>query len=227
MSLDKHHDHEHDPEYEHDDDDRRDDSDGECHGHTDDAPHGVCERCHRNPASVQVTIMSEQGKMAERWLCMQCAGDLPHLSPGEISPEALQDLIAQLMDTKAIEEIAEKVFNRRNAEKTEDESEDEERPKLFCGNCGYAFLRCKQTGMVGCEHCYTAFAEEMKDDLPVDGGMEPRHRGHTPEQGAAVSLRAVATARLRDLNKQLRRAVANEDYLLAARLRDEIKTIQL
>ena len=223
MSLDKHHDHDH----EHDDDDPRDDADGEGEDRPDEAPHGLCERCHRNPATVQVTIMSEQGKMAERWLCMQCAGDLPHLSPGEISPEALQDLIAQLMDTKAIEEIAEKVFNRRNAEKTPAEPEDEEHPKLFCGSCGYAFLRCRQTGMVGCEHCYTAFAEEMTDDLPVDEGMEPQHRGHRPELGAAVSQRAIATARLRDLNKQLRRAVADEDYLLAARLRDEIKTIRL
>ena len=221
MSLDKHHDHEHD------DDDPRDDADGEGEDRPDEAPHGLCERCHRNPATVQVTIMSEQGKMAERWLCMQCAGDLPHLSPGEISPEALQDLIAQLMDTKAIEEIAEKVFNRRHAEKPPPEPEDEDHPKLFCGSCGYAFLRCKQTGMVGCEHCYTAFAEEMKDDLPVDTDMEPQHRGHTPDQGAAVSQRAIATARLRDLNKQLRRGVAEEDYLLAARLRDEIKTIRL
>lgn len=85
-----------------------------------------------------------------------------------------------------------------------------------CPGCNISLVEIRKTGRVGCPACYTTFREHLEPLLQ-------RVHGATRHVGAD---RASPDAReeLRRLRAALGRAVAEEDYEAAARLRDRIES---
>ena len=90
---------------------------------------------------------------------------------------------------------------------------------LKCPRCGFTQADFKKAGRLGCAECYTTFAEGL-ESLLKSMHKGTRHVGKVP---LALQQSRDAAERLKTLRKKLDKAVVDEDFELAARLRDEIK----
>ncbi len=95
-----------------------------------------------------------------------------------------------------------------------------------CEVCGLKFVEFRNSGRLGCPHDYDHFREEL---LPL---LESIH-GDTVYAGKSPKAPARATPKpprdageLAALRKKLTRAVKDEDYEAAARLRDRIRELE-
>lgn len=92
-----------------------------------------------------------------------------------------------------------------------------------CDNCGMKFSEFREHSLMGCPQCYGAFKESL---MPL---LERAHEGGSHHVGKIPSRAGAGEARqnkLMSLRKRLDDAVTNEDYELAARLRDEVNRIE-
>lgn len=91
-----------------------------------------------------------------------------------------------------------------------------------CPTCGHTWSDFNRTGKFGCGDCYKTFANGVSQVLrQVQSG--DRHAGKLPSKSGA-EIRA--KRHLEDLKRQLKTAVANEEYEKAAKLHSEIKTME-
>ena len=91
-----------------------------------------------------------------------------------------------------------------------------------CPVCGCHYSEIAKTGKVGCPTCYETFADELSAMISSVHGTTT-HTGDVPAKYRAMQKRA---DRLEALNKELKKAIREEDYESAAKLRDEIKSLQ-
>ena len=94
---------------------------------------------------------------------------------------------------------------------------------LTCSNCGMSYADFSKKGRLGCEKCYESFKKVL---IPLIKRVQRSgaHLGKRPllprdEKGKNRT-------RLYKLQKQLIKAVEDESYEEAARLRDEIKKLE-
>jgi protein arginine kinase activator len=92
-------------------------------------------------------------------------------------------------------------------------------PELKCPSCGFTQADFKKTGRLGCADCYTTFAEGL-EGLLKSMHKGTKHAGKVPRQ---LQEHKDYSEKLKALQKQLEKAVAEEDFEQAAVLRDEIK----
>jgi protein arginine kinase activator len=90
-----------------------------------------------------------------------------------------------------------------------------------CPRCGFSQADFKKSGRLGCPECYKTFAEGL------EGLLKTMHKGmhHTGKAPEALRASRDEADRLKVLQKKLAKAVEEENFELAARLRDEIKQI--
>lgn len=95
-------------------------------------------------------------------------------------------------------------------------------PTKKCPVCGFTHADFKKTGRLGCSSCYETFGDGLGSLLKaMHKGTE--HVGKIPERAQrALKL----SDRMRTLNENLQKAVAEENYETAASLRDEIKKLE-
>jgi protein arginine kinase activator len=157
----------------------------------------VCDVCKNNQATVFLTQIVE-GKMQKVNLCESCSKEKGVTDPTGF---ALADLLLGLGAAHDIEKSGE---NRR------------------CAVCGFSQADFKKTGRLGCAFCYDTFAEGLESLLKaMHKGTS--HIGKAPENYLLVRKRE---AELKSLQRDLQKAVANEDYESAAQLRDQIKQLE-
>lgn len=95
----------------------------------------------------------------------------------------------------------------------------DELARLTCPACGIKYMEFKAGGRLGCPHDYEVFQEALAPLLQRIHRAR-RHVGKVPPRAIAHASRQ---AELMDLRQQLRRAVEEEAYEEAARLRDQIR----
>lgn len=86
-----------------------------------------------------------------------------------------------------------------------------------CPGCGVSLVEIRKTGRVGCPACYATFRDHLEPLLQRVHGTV-RHRT-TP--AAAAEEREMRE--MQRLERELRKAIADEDFEAAARLRDRIE----
>ncbi|MEX2188179.1 MAG: UvrB/UvrC motif-containing protein [Pirellulales bacterium] len=91
-----------------------------------------------------------------------------------------------------------------------------------CPVCGITFYEFRSKGRLGCPHDYTCFEQELMPLLANIHG-ETEHVGKTPRR---APLQTENRTRLIRLRREMKEAVAAEDYERATELRDEIKGIE-
>jgi protein arginine kinase activator len=91
-----------------------------------------------------------------------------------------------------------------------------------CPRCHMRREDFKKTGRLGCADCYATFAEEL---APMLHQMH-RAQQHTGKVPARESQRAQATAETSALHRALEKAIAEENFEEAAKLRDRIQAVR-
>ena len=157
----------------------------------------LCDVCKCNDASVFLTQILE-GKMQKVNLCDACSKEKGVQDPTGF---ALADL---LLGIGAAEEIEKGSATQK------------------CPVCGFTQADFKKTGRLGCSSCYRTFAEGLESLLKaMHKGTE--HVGKLPERAARQMQ---LNDKMRALNDNLEKAVAEENYEIAASLRDQIKRLE-
>jgi protein arginine kinase activator len=157
----------------------------------------LCDVCKCNDAAVFLTQIVE-GKMQKVNLCDACSKEKGVQDPTGF---ALADL---LLGIGAAEEIEKGAATQK------------------CPVCGFTQADFKKTGRLGCSMCYATFTEGLGSLLKaMHKGTE--HVGKVPEHAQRA---AQLNDRMRTLNENLKKAVAEENYETAASLRDQIKDLE-
>ena len=157
----------------------------------------LCDVCKCNDASVFLTQILE-GKMQKVNLCDACSKEKGVQDPTGF---ALADL---LLGIGAAEEIEKGAATQK------------------CPVCGFTQADFKKTGRLGCSACYRTFGEGLESLLKaMHKGTE--HVGKLPERAARQMQ---LNDKMRALNDNLEKAVAEENYEIAASLRDQIKRLE-
>lgn len=163
-----------------------------------------CDTCNK-PAKVHVTQIQD-GQVMEVSLCPECAQKYGFMAPMTETSVPLSDLLSGL---NAGEEAAHVSPPVPTETKT-------------CPNCRQTFRGFRDSGRLGCPHCYDAFQEELEPLLrKVQMGVV--HHGKTQVQTRdEMSLIPLIQKKKEDL----RQAVADENFEVAARLRDEVRDLE-
>lgn len=158
-----------------------------------------CEICKAQEASVHLTQVME-GEVRKLHMCEECA------RKGGINienPVSISDLLLGLGKEEPVEEAP-------------------AAPDRACPVCHLRQADFRKTGRLGCPECYAAFATEL---APLLRQMHRRdhHVGRTPQAmpgGVPAAEEAAA------VQEALDRAVAEERFEEAARLRDRLQALR-
>lgn len=161
----------------------------------------LCDNCKERDSVVTLTRSDAQG-VTELHLCEKCAAERGIETQLTAPKQPLTDFILavqkQLPTTTVMESSR-------------------------CSFCSSTLRDFKNTGRLGCSYCYAAFESSLRDLLR-------RVHGHSRHQGKRyqpplprVAEGATVLAELRD---RLRRAIEQEQFEEAARLRDQIKVLE-
>ena len=93
---------------------------------------------------------------------------------------------------------------------------------MTCESCGTTHQEFKKGGRLGCEACYHVFRPVLE---PLLDGMHAgiKHFGKVPARSVH---KKVTLENEESLQKELRKAVEEENYEKAAELRDRLKKLQ-
>ncbi len=141
-------------------------------------------------------------------LCESCAKQ-----QGVTDPEDLL-MMDQLMDDLSEESMEELSLSEEDLLSLP--------PDVTCPSCEFEMEDYHKVGRLGCPQCYTTFKDEIGHRLPaIHKGVA--HRGRIPEGFAQVEQ---IRAQLSELDEDLKRAIAEEDYEKAALVRDRIQHLK-
>ena len=93
---------------------------------------------------------------------------------------------------------------------------------LTCPACGFTSAQLKKIGRMGCPKCYDTFQDGL-DQLLSSMHKGTRHLGKIPTRAIADSRR---NASMEELKDALQKAIAEEHYEEAARIKKEIQALQ-
>jgi protein arginine kinase activator len=161
----------------------------------------VCDNCGSGDAVVHLTQIVNN-EMSTFHLCEKCAA-----AKGlETSPDPvnipLTDFLAQMGQSAAPQ-----------GGETEG----------TCDFCGLTFADFRETGRLGCPHCYSAFESQLRGLLRrIHGGTQHVGKVYLPPDPSVSEMEK----RLEGLRRKLQRAVEAEDFERAAELRDKIRAME-
>ncbi len=177
-----------------------------------------CMKCEK-PATTKITKVTDYDKVMEILLCDEHAQEYrPYLR--KVQPGNLVDLLQQLFKQ-------EKVAKAITGGKTPGGP--------TCSNCGLTFSEYRKTLILGCSDCYSNFEKLLLPDLrrmhgatshdplykiPVEKYplADEQHQAMLPEEHAVSD-------NIDTLKQRLQEAILEENFDIAAKLRDEVKTL--
>jgi len=162
-----------------------------------------CDNCKERPAAVHLTQIVNNA-VTTLHLCDQCAAEKGVQTSAAAAELPVAGILAS-MGKGAAAALPMDGDTRR------------------CDFCGGTLQDFRETGRLGCPHCYETFETHLRSLLR-------RLHGSTQHVGKVYLQPADAPGqpdrRLRDLKGQLQRAVDAENFELAAEIRDQIKVLE-
>jgi len=161
----------------------------------------VCDNCGSTDAVVHLTQIVNN-EMSTFHLCEKCAAEKGLESTPEPVNFPLTDFLAQM---------------------GQEDLEETDQADSNCSFCGLTFQNFRETGRLGCPHCYETFDSHLRRLLRrIHGGTQHVGKVYLPPDPSASEMEK----RLEGLRRRLHRAVESEDFERAAELRDEIRSME-
>lgn len=165
----------------------------------------LCERCHKNQANTYITN-TVNGVTKEMHLCGECAKQMGYGDLFSSFPAA----------TMGLGDFFGSIFGETNRALSGTAK------NRTCPSCGFDLADIARLGEVGCPQCYTLFEKELLPSIQnLQGSAE--HTGKVP-RSAGKNVRR--EKKIETLRAQMQKAVDNQEYEQAAKLRDEIKKLE-
>jgi protein arginine kinase activator len=163
-----------------------------------------CDNCHERPAAIHLTQIVDNS-VTKVHLCEECAAEKGVQTGASISKYPLSTFLASV--------------GKGAAAALPPGAEDRE-----CSFCHATLHDFRESGRLGCPHCYESFGAHLRDLLRRIHGssqhvgevyLSPRAPG-TPDRGRMLV----------ELRHRLHQAVEAENFELAAELRDRIRVLE-
>ncbi len=168
----------------------------------------LCDDCKKKEATIQITQIIDNQKMTLN-LCQKCAEKRGFSSPFAGVPFPLAEFLSSMISPMPSGSGA----GKKSVPKPEKE--------LKCPSCGMTLTQFAQRGRLGCGSCYKTFRVQLKDLLRKIHGSD-RHRGKIPNlPGAQMEC----LKEERKLQEELKKAIDDENFEMAAAIRDKIKNL--
>ncbi len=174
----------------------------------------LCENCGKNYANVKYTQIIN-GHKKEISLCEECS---KKLGIGDISFNMPIDFSSFFGDF--VDEFESDLIPSLGIEK-----------QLKCNNCNLTFDEFMKTGKFGCPECFNVFKAKIDPILKQIQG-ENRHIGRLGKINQAKTDYVQETeikeeiSEVEKLKQDLKKAIKEENYEQAAKIRDEIKKLE-
>ncbi len=164
----------------------------------------ICQNCKQRTAKIHLTKVVND-KRIDLHLCEICAKDNSQI--GYEYPFNINSFLSGLFDIPVSYQVR---------------GEAEEKTLFKCNSCGLTFEEFKKNGKLGCVECYNAFSDKLLPILKrIHGNVY--HSGKLPQRiGGAIKVRR----EIDKLRAQLNKAVKEEEYEVAAQIRDKIKGLE-
>lgn len=180
----------------------------------------LCENCGNNEANVKYTQIVNGNKKVMH-LCDKCAEEMGVGNFSMKMPISMTDFIGDFFDEYE-DALALPTFVKKATREK-------------CENCGLTYNEFVKTGLLGCPKCYETFEERLRPVIKnIQGNI--KHIGRTPERISKNEIKRqepktakkceVKVSKEEKLQEELKRAIKEERYEDAAKIRDEIKKIK-
>ncbi len=163
----------------------------------------ICMKCNKSFATVKLTRIVN-GRVKELNLCQSCAAEISPYQKKLAGAQANLDSI-----------LAGLLANEKEKKRTTDVD-------ITCRGCGLPFATYRESLFLGCADCYDSFGEHLLADLRKFHGST-RHQGKVPKR---FQSRITMQRDIRQMRKQMEEAIEQENFELAAQLRDKIKSLE-
>jgi protein arginine kinase activator len=160
----------------------------------------LCNECKEREGVVKVTKMENNSVTLEH-LCEKCAAARGIETTVTMEKHPLSDFLSGV---------------QQQAGGTQGDA-------ARCAFCSTTMREFRNSGRLGCMHCYGTFEQSLRELLRKIHGNS-RHAGRRYEPPASALLEGMST--LGELRERLRRAVETEQFELAASIRDQIKGLE-
>lgn len=177
----------------------------------------LCDNCGKREANVRYSE-NINGRKKELHLCEECSQKLGIGNMDFNMPIDFSSFFGGLLEDFETQDFM-PLFNEVKA--------------LKCDNCGYTFEDIVNTGRLGCGNCYNVFEERLDPIIKkiqgsnthvgrkgkiIDSKIEKKFDGNKNEINKNIS-------ELDKLQNDLKKAIKDERYEDAAKIRDEIKKL--
>ncbi len=166
----------------------------------------LCQDCNKNEATIHLTQIVNNEKVVLN-LCKTCAEKRGFQSPFEQMPFPLADIVSGMVG--------------QTKQSSKGKKQKELKGETKCPNCGLTFVEFGKMGRLGCPQCYDAFKPELTNLLRRIHGSSD-HRGQVIQKTDKDAQFLREDQRLRE---ELRKAIEDENFEMAAELRDRLREL--
>ncbi|SHN37151.1 UvrB/UvrC motif-containing protein [Gracilibacillus kekensis] len=167
-----------------------------------------CQECKENKATVHFAQVIN-GDKTEIHVCQKCAKEKGYVSPDE--------------DAYSLHHLLSGLFNPNPSALHQPTEQEKEEREIQCDKCGMTYHQFARVGKFGCAMCYQTFAEHLNPLFRKVHSGNTVHEGKVPKRiGTDIYQRKM----VRDLKLQLQQAIADEAFEDAAKIRDQIKSLE-
>lgn len=191
----------------------------------------LCERCKVREATIKTRMISGRYGVEEYHLCTTCAKELG------MDLSLLEDLSVLTDPDFSLEAFVSDLMNQFAPELCKGESG--EKMRVVCPTCKMPLSEFMNNSRFGCPDCYGVFDLFISDSVKQLQGANA-HKGKIPKMGYtkidAKSMEEMQEIlmeeedpkqkRIRELSEELKKAIRDEEYEVAARCRDEIRALR-
>jgi len=171
----------------------------------------LCEKCQKNTATIHMKGYVN-GEVTERHFCQECSINMVNMEMPMNFGNIFKDIMESVQSMGGQVSIGQPP-NLPVKRKVPGP----------CSVCDLNYEQFKATGKVGCEACYQAFPKEIVALFKnVQGSTH--HEGKFPKRSGSEILQRREVDKLRST---LKKAVEEENYEEAARLRDQIRSLEV
>ncbi len=168
-----------------------------------------CQSCGQREATVHLLEWGD-GERKSVWLCERCAADHGSSSDGIPSDDNLADKEQSSGETASLASFLGQVSAGNKVVDQEP-----------CPVCNYSLAAFRDTNRLGCASCYSHFRECV---VPILTRFH-RHASHLGKVPARVGGVASRQGEITRIRVALEKAIQNEEYEEAARLRDSMREL--
>ncbi len=161
----------------------------------------LCQNCQKTEATTHIKRIIN-GETAEHHLCKNCAYELGFSDSFSDFGINISELFSSFLGDFSVKSLSNRV--------------------LRCEKCGSAFDDIARSGKIGCADCYAIFYDKLLPSIQRIHG-KTKHEGKIAKS-AGNELRL--EREISDMRAQLNQAIDEQNFELAASLRDKIREME-